>query len=126
MPATECPPARTATSRPSLAGEGERRDDVVGRRAARDERGRSLDHRVEERAGVLVGGIAGLVQAAAQAEAQLVGGGLEGVHRGSTSVMDAATLRARGPRDFAGSGHLARMAGTGQASGSRAGPARAA
>jgi hypothetical protein len=58
-----------------LAGEGERGDDVVGGRAAGDQAGPALDHRVEQGAGVLVGGGPGLVQVAPQPEAELLDGG---------------------------------------------------
>ena len=57
---------------PVLAGEGERGDHVVGRRAARHEPRAPLDHRVEQRAGIGVLRLAGLVEAATQAEAQLL------------------------------------------------------
>ena len=65
-----------------LAGEGERGDDVVGRGALRDVARAHLDHGVEEGAGVLVGGGAGLVQAAAQPVTEDVGGGEGGDRHG--------------------------------------------
>jgi hypothetical protein len=61
---------------PMRASEGERGDHVVGRAAACDDARPRGDHRVEQAAGVLVLGIARLVQAAAEAEAKLVEGAL--------------------------------------------------
>ena len=49
------------------AGEGDRRGDVVGVGAARDQRGPAVDHRVVDRASGLVGGIARADQRAAEA-----------------------------------------------------------
>ncbi len=89
-----------------LAGEGQRRDHVVGRRAARDERRPAVDHRVGERAGVDVGGVAGLVQAAAQAEAQLGDGDGSGVR---AHGPEATVGRARALRRFGPSGRDGRM-----------------
>ena len=57
-----------------LAGECQRGDDVVDGDAACHEPGPVLDHRVEEGAGVLVGGIAGFEELAAETVAKLVGG----------------------------------------------------
>jgi hypothetical protein len=55
---------------PALAGEGERGDHVVGTLAAGDRERPLLDHRVEQGAGVLVGGVAGLVRIAVEPQAQ--------------------------------------------------------
>ena len=74
------PSARRRARRPRGPARGRRRARAPRRRATRSARrtGAALDHRVEEGAGVLVGGAAGLVQ--------------EGRHRGH-----GATVRTRGP-----------------------------
>ena len=51
--------------------EGQCRDHVVDGQALGHEQGSALDHRVEQRGGVLVVGVAGFVHAALQAEAEL-------------------------------------------------------
>ena len=82
---------RTATRQVLVAGEGERRDDVVGRRAAGDVARPRLDHRVEQLAGVGVLGMARDVEAAAQAEAQLVGGGQDRHGPNATAAQRATS-----------------------------------
>ena len=110
------PAAAHGDLEPLVAGVAQRRGDVVGRGAVGDQPRPLADHGVEERAGVLIGRIAGLREPAAQAEAQLVGGGLlDAGHRGSSGLRSGttATLREGGRPVFAGPGHLARVAGIG-------------
>ena len=80
----------------AVAGERQRRDDVVDGEALDHEPRPAVDHRVEERAGVLVGGVTGLVHAAEQAEAQLVGAGGE-ADLGHGRKRRGATGRAPSP-----------------------------
>jgi hypothetical protein len=61
-----------------VPGERENGDHVVDDDALGHEARPAVDHRVEQRAGVLVVGIAGLVQATVETEAELVGGGERG------------------------------------------------
>ena len=125
----ERPPADRVAAGPHgdlqlvLVGEGERRDHVVGRRAASHEPRAPRDHRVEQRAGIGVLGLAGLVEAAAKAEAQLAQRGLgqrsetgavTGVASFSLWIMPAKVCPAP-LQIFPCSGQLAKMAGTGQA-----------
>ena len=71
-PATECPPARTAIGSSWSRANASGRHDVVDGDALGHEPRPAVDHGVEERAGVLVERVAGLVHAALQAEAELV------------------------------------------------------
>jgi hypothetical protein len=80
-----------------LAGERERGDDVIDADAARDEPRPPPDHRVEERAGVLVSRVAGLVHAAEQTEAQFVDRRSEGRHGDEGRVRAAPRLRSIRP-----------------------------
>ena len=76
-----------------LAGEGEGGDDVLDGERLHDVARTALDHRVEQRAAVVVGRAAGLVDAAVEAEAQLVGA------RGDGDVGHGRNTRgARRPR----------------------------
>ena len=75
MPATECPPPRTARGRP-----GSRATARVATTSAVEQRatwrGAPVDHRVEERARLVVGGVAGSQHVAPQRVAELVQGGV--------------------------------------------------
>ena len=65
-PAAECPPPRTATVRPLLAGEVHGRDDVVRRGAARDQRGMAVVDAVPDEARLVEVVVAGLQERAAE------------------------------------------------------------
>ena len=76
------PPPRIASSRLVITSEADRRGDVVGVRAARDQRRPPVDHRVEDDARLLVVGVLRTDQPAAEV-GKLSAGGVRGCDGGA-------------------------------------------